>query len=321
MENLPQKARFYIALFLTVAIVFFSFAIILYGVYQVYFAPATLFRSDFSAADRVEEEFGERIVNVAILGLHNRNEDNSFGDIYFVDTILVVSINFDNNSLSLLAVPRDSFVPIAENTVSDRIRQSYSYGYLENKENPHDAGLQVTLETLGSLLDGVKVHYHIAMDLQGLRDLIDSMGGVYYTVEEDLIGFTPQESLKAGPQQLDGRGYVTYITYREEDTRDDLNRIKRQKALLLATFEYFKEMGLFSYVIPTYNAYRENVRTNLSFNQVAALALFAAERLESEAIKDYSLTGEYFSTDSGKNYYLALDEESNRVVIALWAGQ
>lgn len=321
MDRFPQKARFYVALAVTAAIVVFSFSIIFFGVYQVYFAPASLFRSDFGNVNSVEEEFGQRVVNVAVLGLHNRNEDNTFGDIYFVDTILVVSINFDSNSLALLAIPRDSYVPLAGSEVNDRIRQSYSYGYHQETADPHAAGLQAALATLGSLLDGVKIHYYIAMDLQGLRELIDSMGGVYYTVEEDLIGFTPQESLIAGPQQLDGRGYVTYLTYREEDTRDDLNRMKRQKALLLATFEYFKEMGLFSYVIPTYTAYREHIRTDLSFNQVAALALFAGERLESDAIKDYSLTGEYFSPDKGKTYFLALDEEANKIIIAHWAGR
>ena len=319
MDRLPQKARFYIALTVTAAIVVFSFSIIFYGVYQVYFAPASLFRSDFSNISSVEEEFGQRVVKVAILGLHNRNEDNTFGDIYFVDTILVVSIDFDRNSLAMLSIPRDSYVSLSGSDKKDRIRQSYSYGYHEEATDPHAAGLQATLAALGSILDEVKINYYIAMDLEGIRELIDSMGGVYYTVEEDLIGFTPRESLKAGPQQLEGQGYVNYLTYREEDTRDDLNRMKRQKDLLLATFVYFKEMGLFSYVIPTYTAYREHIRTDLSFNQVAALALFAGERLESDAIKDYSLTGEYFSPDQGKKFYLVLDKEANKRIIELWA--
>jgi polyisoprenyl-teichoic acid--peptidoglycan teichoic acid transferase len=321
MDKLPQKARFYIALTVTAAIAVFAFSVIFHGVYQVYFAPESLFRSDFDGISSVEEEFGQRSVNVAVLGLHNRSDDNTFGEIYYVDTILLVSINFDTNSLALLAVPRDSYVLLAGGEVNDRIRQAYSYGFNQQTADPHAAGLQSTLLTLGSLLEDVKIHYYLAMDLQGLRELIDSMGGVHYTVEKDLIGYTPQESLKAGPQQLDGRGYVTYLTYREEDKRDDLNRMKRQKALLLATFEYFKDMGLFSYVLPTYTIYREHIRTDLSFNQIAALALFAGERLESDAIKDYSLTGEYFTPDEGKTYFLALDEAENKKIIERWAGR
>jgi polyisoprenyl-teichoic acid--peptidoglycan teichoic acid transferase len=321
MNKLPQKARFYIALLVTIAIVAFSFSVIFFGVYQVYFAPASLFSGDFKLVGSVEEEFGQRVVNVAVLGLHNRNDDNTFGEIYYVDTILMVSINFDTNSLALLAVPRDSYLPLAGSKVNDRIRQAYSYGFHQESADPHAGGLNSTLSTLDSLFEEVNIHYYLAMDLQGLRELIDSMGGVYYTVEQDLVGYTPQESLKAGPQQLDGQGYVTYLTYREEDTRDDLNRMKRQKALLLATFEYFKDMGLFSYVLPTYTAYREHIRTDLSFNQIAALALFAGERLESDAIKDYSLTGEYFTPDEGKTYFLALDEAENKKIIDSWAGR
>ncbi|MDW7729095.1 MAG: LCP family protein [Bacillota bacterium] len=316
MGNLSQKARVYVSLGIVLLIILLSLSIIFYGVYQVYFAPATLFSHDFQDAGSVEDYFEERIVNVAILGLHNRNEDNTFGDIYYVDTILIASINFDQDNLTLLAVPRDSYVKIACSERMDRIRQSYSYGYNQAGETErHEKGMHCAIETIRNLLDGLDLHYYIAMDIQGLKQLIDSMGGVYFDVEEPMIGFTPQESLDKGPQLLDGQGYMTYLTYREPDTRDDLNRMSRQKELLLATFKYFQEMGLFSYVVPTYSAYREHVITDLSFNQVAALALFAGERLESDAIRDYSLEGEYFTIDNGKTFYLELDQESKNEII------
>ena len=310
MITLSQQARAYIALGIVLLIILISFSIIFFGVYQVYFAPATLFSRDFDDAAAVEEYFEERIINVVVLGLHNRNDDNTYGEIYHVDTILSASINFDSNFLTLLAVPRDSYLPVACGNNWDRIRQSYSYGYLQAPEGTrHEEGIRCTIDTAGNLLEGMDLHYYIAMDLQGLKQLIDSMGGVYFDVEEPLVGFTPQESLKAGPQQLDGQGYITYLTYREPDVRDDLNRIDRQKKLLRYTFRYFQDMGLFSYVIPTYAAYRDHIDTNLSFNQVAALALFAGERLESDSILSYSLTGEYFSPDNGENYYLQLDND------------
>ncbi len=319
MNNISRKYRFYISLGIITTIILGSFMIIFYGFYQVYYAPATLFSHDFRDSGGVEDYFEERVVNVVFFGLHNRNEDNTFGDVYFVDTILVVAVNFDQDELTLLAVPRDSYVEIAHNGVKDRIRQSYSYGFKEyedeDREKQHEQGLRYAIDTLGKLLDGVELDYYIAMDMEGLKQLIDAMGGVYYEVEEPMIGFTPQESLDAGPQVLDGRGYLTYLTYREPDARDDLNRMMRQRSLLLATFEYFQEMGLFNYVIPSYAAYRDHVHTDLSFNQVAALALFAGERLEAEAISDFSIQGEYFSKDGGETYYLEIDREfKNRLI-------
>ena len=319
MNNISRKYRFYISLGIITSIILVSFMIIFYGFYQVYYAPATLFSHDFRDSGEVEEYFEDRVVNVVFFGLHNRNEDNTFGDVYFVDTIMVVAVNFDQDKLTLLAVPRDSYVEIAHNGAKDRIRQSYSYGYEEYKdagsEKQHEEGLRFALDTLGNLLDGIEFDYYIAMDIVGLKQLIDAMGGVYYEVEEPMIGFTPQESLEAGPQLLDGQGYLTYLTYREQDARDDLNRMKRQRSLLLATFEYFQEMGLFNYVLPSYAAYRDHVHTDLSFNQVAALALFAGERLEADAISDYSIQGEYFTTDGGETYYLEVDREYKDTLI------
>ncbi|MFO7951725.1 MAG: LCP family protein [Bacillota bacterium] len=322
MDKLSRKARLYISLGVIGAIIAVSMSVIFYGVYQVYYDPASLFRNDFGVSGRVEEHFEERIINVVVLGLHNRQEDNTFGDIYYVDTIMVASINFDRDSLSLLAVPRDSYVEIAHSGEKDRLRQSYEYGYEQAGSKPHQAGMQYALDTIDQFLEEIELDYYIAMDIEGLKQLIDSMGGVYYTVEEEMVGFTPQESLEAGSQMLDGQGYLTYMTYREEDARDDINRIERQKSLLLATFEYFQEMGHFRYVVPTYNTYREHVRTNLNFNQVAALTLFASERLEADAIKSYSLQGEYFAGSKEGIYYLDIDPENKaEMIYRLTGGQ
>lgn len=317
MNNITRKWRLYISLGIISAIIFVSFSIIFYGFYQVYYAPASLFRHDFVNSGDVEDYFEERTVNVVVLGLHNRNEDNTFGDIYFVDTIIIASVNFDQDTLTLLAVPRDSYVEIAHSGKKDRLRQAYSYGYEVSADNnlAHADGLRYTLDTLDELFEDLKLHYYIAMDIEGLKQLIDSLGGVYYNVEKPLVGFTPRESLEAGPQLLDGRGYLTYLTYRETDARDDLNRMQRQRALLLATFDYFQKMGLFSYVIPTYATYRDHIHTDLNFNQVAALTLFAGERLEADAIKDYSLQGEYFSLDDGETYLLEIDREFRDALI------
>ncbi len=317
MKSFSPQLRLYTSLGLIVLIVLVSFSIIFYGVYQVYFDPASLFRGDFHRSFGIEDHFEERVVNVAVLGLHNRLEDNTFGDVYFVDTILVASVNFDRDSVMLLAVPRDSHVKIAHTGIKDRIRQSYSYGYEkgEGAKEAHTEGMRYALDTVRDFLDGIDIHYYIAMDIEGLEQLIDSMGGIRYTVEEDMIGYTPRESLQAGTQMLDGRGYLTYLTYREEDARDDLNRIKRQRALLLATFDYFQKQGLFNYVVPAYAAYREHVRTNLSFNQVAGLALFAGERLELDEIDNFSLQGEYFSSDGGNTYHLRIDETGKETLL------
>lgn len=319
---LARKTRLLVAEGITLAVILASMAIIFYGVFQVYYHPASLFRYDFASAGVVEEHFEGRIINVALLGLHNREEDNTFGDVYYVDTIMVAAIDFDRDSLTVVAVPRDSHVPIAGSESWDRLRQAYSYGYFGAGEgDAHRAGLDTAIATLDGLLGETELHYYVALNIEGLQQLVDSLGGVRYTVAEPLIGPTPRESLSAGPQLLDGRGYLTYLTYREPDARDDLNRVERQKDLLLATFDYFQDRGLFRYVLPVYAAYREHLQTNLSFNQVAALTLFAAERLEAEAIQTYSLQGEYFRPGNGDTYYLRLEEGYDRKLTELLYGR
>jgi len=154
MDNLSSKARLYISLGIVFSIILVSFSIIFSGVYQVYYNPASLFRHDFGSRGEIEAHFDDRLVNVAILGLHNRREDNTFGEVYFVDTILIASLNFDRDSVTLLAVPRDSYVEIARTGEKDRIRQSYSYGFeaageQENLAQQHEKGMRYAVDTIG----------------------------------------------------------------------------------------------------------------------------------------------------------------------------
>lgn len=319
MKKVSRLGRTIIAVLIMVFIIATSFAVIFYGFYQVYFAPATLFSRDFQKTGTVEEYFSEKVINVALLGLHNRSDDNTFGEIYNVDTLLVLSLNFDRNHLTILAVPRDTYTVISCSGKKDKLRNAYREGYLAvdgaESSEAHDAGLKCAHETAAALLEGLPLDYYLAIDLNGVRQLIDAVGGVYFEVEKPLKGPTARESLKAGPQLLTGQGFVTYLTYIEHDWQDDFNRIMRQKKLLRYTFRYFKDKGLFNYVVPMYAAYRDHIRTNLNFNQVAALALFAGEHLDDEALASYSLTGRYFKLAGDDSHYLELDEEYKKELL------
>ena len=313
MKRLSPPARSLIAAILMWLIILFSLSLVLSGFYRVYYAPEALFGRALAQEGEPEEHFSGHVINVAFFGLHNREDDNTFGEIYNVDTLLLLRLDFNCNLLTLVAVPRDSLTTIACTGHRDKIRNAYRRGFLasaEERPKRHEAGLNCALQTAAALLQPLEIDYYLALDLQGVKQLIDAMGGVFFEVEAPIEGPSPRESLKAGPQQLDGQGFITYLTYTEFGQAGDLKRISRQKRLLRYSFKYFKEKGLFSYVLPVYAAYREHIRTDLSLNQVAALALFFSERLEHEAIISHVLTGNYKNLNAGQGLILEIDEKA-----------
>lgn len=313
MRKLSRKEKIYFSLALVSTILIITVAIIGVGMYRVFYNPAYLFREDFNRAADSGEPFKERVVNIVIIGLGQGSGELKDQSGYLADTIMVASINFDRNSLTLLSIPRDSYVIIAGTGKMERIRLAYRMGRGAGGEEDNRQGIDCILKSVETLLGRVRLHYYIAVDMKGLEQLIDSMGGVEFDVEMMIPGPTPAEDLYVGPQLLDGRAYMQYLTYVDSDTGDDLMRIERQKKLLLATLNHFKQMKRFSQVIPTYQAYQDSLDTDLQLDQIISLVAFAREHLNISAVNDYTLQGEYI--DGGDEKRLILDDEANVAII------
>ncbi len=313
MRKLSRKEKIYFSLAVVSTILVVSVAIIGVGIYRVFFDPAHLFREDFDAMGEPGKYFGERIVNIAILGLGWDLDDGDSESGYRADTIMVASINFDRDSLTLLSIPRDSYVKIAGKNRWERLQFAYRLGSGNGDGKNYRQGINCILETVESLLKRVNLHYYIAVDMKGFEQLIDSMGGVEFDVDIFIPGPTPAEDLYVGPQLLDGRAYMQYLTYLDSDSRDDLMRIERQKKLLLATLSHFKKMGRFRQVLPTYHAYQDSLDTDLQLNQIISLVVFAREHLDINSVDDYTLQGEYIEGDDEER--LILDDEANWQII------
>ncbi len=312
MRKLSSSEKLYFSLALASVILLVSVAVIAVGMYRVFYNPAYLFRSDFNARSEQGASSVERILNIAIIGFgQDFSQGNNVGNL--ADTLMVASVNFDRNSLTLLSIPRDSYVKIAGTGKMERIQLAYRLGSGLGEEEDYGQGIDCILKTVETLLGGVRLHYYIAVDMKGFEQLIDSMGGVEFDVDMMIPGPTPAEDIYVGPQLLDGRAYMQYLTYIDSDTGDDLMRIGRQKKLLLATLRHFKKMGRFRQVIPTYQAYQDSLDTDLQLDQIISLVAFAREHLDISAVNDYTLQGEYIDGDDEKR--LILDDETKARIV------
>ena len=166
-------------------------------------------------------------INTIFLGI--AGEGNSAPNL--TDTLMVMSA--DNNSEGfLLSIPRDLLVKIPDKNLYTKINALYqNYGI--------DA-----VQNLLTEITGLNFDYNIVIDLEGVRKIIDQVGGIDVFVEEDIDDPAfpgPNNSyehftLQKGLQHLNGETALKYIRTRH-DINGDFSRMNRQQKVLVALKE------------------------------------------------------------------------------------
>ena len=146
------------------------------------------------------------------------------------DTIAVLRV--DGDAVSLLAIPRDLYVPLAGGA-PNRINAAFAFG------GPLDLVDTVQREL------GIGIDHYLEIDLAGFLGLVDALGGV--TIDFPHPAYDERSGLTidvAGPQRLDGDAALAYVRSRRytefvdgvavTDPTSDLGRVQRQQRFLAA---------------------------------------------------------------------------------------
>ena len=227
---------------------------------------------------KVDEEFSQNIVNVAVLGFDRNAEREKYYNLFLPDFIAVLAINFDTNEVDFVRVLRDSYVPISVTGVKDKINHSYYHGYTYGTGPDRDEnGLNCTLDTVSSVMGGIPIHYYISVNMDALAYLVDAVGGLHYKVKEDLYDKSGNRVLSRGTRYFDGEAFVLFVRHRDDNTGQDVGRSERQFDILYELFKSVRDKGLLKNIPTLFKVYRDYIQTNLTLKQVAALAYYAKD--------------------------------------------
>jgi LCP family protein required for cell wall assembly len=192
------------------------------------------------------EQSDERI-NILMLGLDRRSWEKPENS--RTDTIMLLSINPQDNSMVMFSIPRDLQVTYTdENGRSSlvKINAVHVYGY----DGQDKASGPKAMKKAVSELLGVNVHYFVRLDFDGFEQAIDEVGGVTINVQYPLVptkdGYPDDAygyrtfNIQPGEQVMDGDTALIYARARHVvDARQqgDQNRARRQQEVMVA----FKE--------------------------------------------------------------------------------
>jgi len=227
--------------------------------------------------------------NLLVVGL-----DNVEGS-HRTDTILVVHISPKDKKVNVVSIPRDTIMEVPGIGLT-KVNHAFAYG-----------GIYLTRRTLEDFL-GIKIPFSVAINIDGLAKVIDTLGGLTINVEKrmyyvDYAGGLFVD-LYPGLQHLNGRQALGYVRFRH-DPSGDIGRILRQQNFMQALARKIiikKDVLSAPKVIMSLLS---NINTNMSVRQVLGLSLAMRQSFDIGNIEMTSVPGDSILID--KVYYMKPD--------------
>ena len=229
--------------------------------------------------------------SILLLGVDERKND-----IGRSDTMIVMTVNPNKQSINMLSLPRDTRTDIVGHGTVDKMNHAYAYG-----------GIPMAINTVEGFLD-IPIDYYVKMNMEGFQEIVDAVGGV--TVENDMDLAYKGYSFPKGTLTLDGEEALIYTRIRKEDPRGDFGRQMRQRQVIQAILNKGASLSSLTNYQSIFEALGNNVETNLTFDEMMSIQSHYRSALNS--IKQMSLEGKN-ETINGVWYFIVSDEERTKI--------
>ncbi|MFF6804667.1 LCP family protein [Streptomyces sp. NPDC012616] len=181
-------------------------------------------------------------VNLLVLGSDSRsgaaNQALGGGDSTGArsDTAMVVHIDAGRTTATVVSIPRDTLVTRPSCPLPDGGSTATAYGAMFN--TAYAVGGPVCAVKTVESITGVRMDHYVEVDFSGFAKLVDALGGVTVTTDEDIDDDDSHLHLAAGTHRLDGaRALALARTRHGIGDGSDLGRIGLQQKLVKALLE------------------------------------------------------------------------------------
>lgn len=187
--------------------------------------------------------------SVLVLGVDEREGDSGRSD-----TMIVLTVNPETNSVKMLSIPRDTRTDIIGKNKVDKINHAYAFG-----------GVKMSIDTVENLLD-IPLDYYVKINMEGFKDIVDAVGGV--EVNNDLDFSYEGDHFPIGKIKLNGTEALNFSRMRYEDPRGDFGRQYRQREIIQGVINEGASFATLTNYSTIFDALSKNIETNLTFSQM-----------------------------------------------------
>jgi LCP family protein required for cell wall assembly len=233
-------------------------------------------------------------VTILLLGIDQRKgEKGPFN----TDTIMLLSLDPVRKTAAMLSIPRDIYLTIPVYNQKSRINRANAIG---DAMNYPGGGPALAVRTVQSLV-GVPIQRYVVVNFDVFTTVIDALGTINVCPSSPIhddqypdgsYGYITVD-FPAGCQALDSTKLLQYARVRH-NAGDDFGRAQRQQEVIRAVREKVLSLGGVSALIgqagPIWSSVKDNVRTNMTFQEIVELAQLAQsipkENIRSAVITD-----------------------------------
>jgi LCP family protein required for cell wall assembly len=312
-------------------IVFLSFLVLMGGIFTIGYLyeknvqqPVSQFIhpvSQDNANSGSYDAIDGRSWNLLLLGSDNDGK-YSFPAL-LTQVMMVVHVDTTNKTVSLVSIPRDSWVSIPQIGGMHKIDQAFFLGATQH--NSFDDGVRIARLTIEQDY-GIPIDRYGWVGLSGFAKIIDTLGGVdvdvtHPVVDDDYPNDTGNGSasqnpyaykrlyIAPGPQHLNGIQALEYVRSRHSDLVGDIGRTQRQQQVLGALRQKLNVSSVLTQFSSLLKDLKGQVYTDLSEQEMIAFANFG-RTLANGSIKHITLGPGNGSMDFG-DYASVFDPSIN----------
>ena len=219
------------------------------------------------------------------------------------DTLMLISFDRKSKQMDMISVPRDTYFerPGYDGLAERKINAAY-------RNDPMNAAKAVS-----KVLNDIPINYYAVVDYNGVKKVVDAMGGVPITLDRNMDYEDPYDKpplkihLKAGEQVLNGEQAMQFLRYRKGYGDADIGRIKAHHQFMKNAMK--QALGLdFPKVAKV--ALKE-LDSDIDLKTGMSLATKAA-RMDKDALNTYTIP---FTPQTEAPYYVYPKEEEIRELI------
>lgn len=199
------------------------------------------------------------------------------------DTIMLGVFDTKNKTASLISVPRDTLVNVEGKDY--KINAVYAYH-----------GIEGVCDAVSSAL-AVPVDFYVMVDLEAFEAIVDEIGGVWFTVPENMDYDDPGQDLhihlQQGYQLLDGKNALDLMRFRKGYSNQDLGRVQVQRNFLVAMVKQTISISNVSKVTSLMEILNKYVDSNMPLNNMIYFATQAIGMDLNTALTSATLPGDW----------------------------
>ncbi len=205
-----------------------------------------------------------------LMGIDSTTDGFKNSDSFNGDTLILLTFNPKTMNLTMLSIPRDSYVPIT------------CFPNKEENKITHAAakGTSCVIETIENFLS-VKIDYYVKINFTGLVELVDALGGIDIDVPYNLCEQNSKRQIgdktiyiRKGFQTLNGEEALAFARNRKKNEdycskewtsvyRDEFTRQENQQNILKAMLNKIKNIRDLQSLKKIMNAISNNIDTNM----------------------------------------------------------